>query len=112
MAMPDAVSALLTLAAARRDDLTRTAYNARAFNPSAGEIRELVVRAFPDAEITFRVDDKRQRIVDSWPADVNDEAARRDWGFSPRFDLAGAFDDYLIPSITRRYRGRTAAGDG
>jgi nucleoside-diphosphate-sugar epimerase len=109
MAMPDAVAALLALAAADRDRLSRTAYNVRAFNPSADEIRALVVRAFPEAQIDFRVDDKRQRIVDSWPADVNDEAARRDWDFSPKYDLAGAFDDYLIPSVMRRYRSGTAA---
>jgi nucleoside-diphosphate-sugar epimerase len=109
MAMPDAVSALVALAQAPRERLTRTAYNVRAFNPSADEIRALVLRAFPEARIAFRVDDKRQRIVDSWPADVNDEAARRDWGFTPRFDLAGAFDEYLIPSITRRYRSGPSA---
>jgi nucleoside-diphosphate-sugar epimerase len=109
MAMPDAVAALLALAAVERHRLTRTAYNVRAFNPSAEEIRALVVRGFPEAEIDFRVDDKRQRIVDSWPSDVNDEAARRDWDFSPRFDLPSAFDDYLIPSITRRYRAGLSA---
>jgi nucleoside-diphosphate-sugar epimerase len=107
--MPDAVAALLALAAVERHRLTRTAYNVRAFNPSAEEIRALVVRGFPEAEIDFRVDDKRQRIVDSWPSDVNDEAARRDWDFSPRFDLPSAFDDYLIPSITRRYRAGLSA---
>src|SRR6266849_10332914 len=35
MAMPDAVTALLTLSSAPRERLTRTAYNLRAFNPSA-----------------------------------------------------------------------------
>ncbi len=47
---------------------------------------------------------KRQGIVDSWPADVDDSAARRDWGFRPRYDLGHAFQDYLIPTITRLYR--------
>src|SRR5438105_7953078 len=53
MAMPDAVDALLTLAAAPRTRLRRTAYNVTAFNPSAQDIREEVLRAFPKAEITF-----------------------------------------------------------
>ena len=52
MAMPDGVEALLQLAAAPRDRLTRTAYNVGAFNPSAEEIRDVVLRAFPGAEIT------------------------------------------------------------
>jgi nucleoside-diphosphate-sugar epimerase len=107
MAMPDAVEALLRLATAPRDRLTRTAYNVTAFNPSAEEIRDVVVRSFPGAEIVWEADSKRQGIVDSWPADVDDGAARADWGFAPRFDFQRAFSEYLIPQIRKRY----AAGD-
>jgi threonine 3-dehydrogenase len=103
MAMPDGVAALLKLAAAPRESLTRTTYNLGAFAPTAGEVRDEVLRAFPNANITFRVDEKRQGIVDSWPADVDDSAARRDWGFAPEFDFGRAFRDYLIPTIKKRY---------
>jgi nucleoside-diphosphate-sugar epimerase len=99
MAMPDAVDALLRLADAPRQRLTRTAYNLGAFSPTADEIRDFVLKVFPDACITYHVDAKRQSIVDSWPADVDDSAAREDWGFQPRYDFARAFDDYLIPTI-------------
>src|SRR6476660_8717345 len=64
MAMPDGVEALLTLAAAPRDRLRRTAYDVGAFNPSAEEIRAVVMAAFPDAQITWQTDRKRQAIVD------------------------------------------------
>lgn len=103
MAMPDGVAALLKLAAAPRASLTQTAYNLGAFAPTAGEVRDEVLRAFPNAKITFSVDEKRQGIVDSWPADVDDSAARRDWGFAPQFDFEKAFRDYLIPTIKKRY---------
>jgi threonine 3-dehydrogenase len=103
MAMPDGVEALLRLAAAPSDRLTRSAYNVTAFNPSAEEIRDVVIRSFPNAEITWHTDAKRQSIVDSWPADVDDSAARRDWGFTPRYDFESAFRDYLIPRIRERY---------
>jgi nucleoside-diphosphate-sugar epimerase len=103
MAMPDGVDALVTLAAADRNRLTRTAYNLGAFNPSAEEISTEVLRAFPDAMITWKVDIKRQGIVDSWPADVDDSLARRDWGFAPQYDFRTAFRDYLIPTIKQRY---------
>jgi nucleoside-diphosphate-sugar epimerase len=109
MAMPDGVDALLTLAWAPRERLTRTAYNVRAFNPSAAEIREVVLEAFPDATIAFKVDDKRQAIVDSWPEDVDDSAARQDWGFSPAYDFDRAFREYLIPTIRRRYRDKRSS---
>ena len=88
MAMPDGVDALLTLAAAPRDALSRTAYNVGAFNPSAEEIRDVVLTAFPDATITWENDIKRQGIVDSWPADVDDSAARRRLGLRPALRLS------------------------
>jgi threonine 3-dehydrogenase len=104
MAMPDGVEALLELAAAPREKLTRTAYNVGAFNPSAEEVRQVVLQAFPGAAIGFQVDAKRQGIVDSWPADVDDSTARADWGFRPKYDFERAFAEYLIPTIKERYR--------
>ena len=59
---------------------------------------------FPAASIAWETDLKRQAIVDSWPEDVDDQAARRDWGFAPVYDFQRAFDEYLIPSIRERYR--------
>jgi len=103
MTMPDGVDALLRLAAAPLESLTRTSYNVAAFNPSAEEIREVVVGSFPGADITWDTDLKRQSIVDSWPADVDDSAARRDWGFAPQHTIERAFSDYLIPRIRERY---------
>ena len=103
MAMPDAVDSILRLMEAPREKLTRTVYNIGAFAPSAALIEEVVRRAFPRADISTKVDEKRQGIVDSWPADVDDGAARADWGHAPRYDFAGAFGDYLIPSIKKRY---------
>jgi nucleoside-diphosphate-sugar epimerase len=104
MAMPDAIDALLTLASAPAAALTRTAYNVGAFSKSAAEIRDVVVQAFPEANITFAVDAKRQAIIDSWPADIDDSAARADWGFRPAHDFERAFSEYLIPTIRQRYR--------
>ncbi len=101
MAMPDAVDAVLRLMSAK--SLSRSVYNIGAFAPSADEVRAMVVKAFPDAKLTTTVDAKRQAIVDTWPVDVNDDAARRDWGHAPRYDFESAFRDYLIPAIRTRY---------
>ena len=103
MAMPDAVDALLALAAAPRERLRRTAYNVGAFNPSAEEVRQVVLAAFPGAQISYGLDERRQGIVDSWPADVDDCSARKDWGYAPKYDFDRAFAEYLIPTIRRRY---------
>jgi nucleoside-diphosphate-sugar epimerase len=103
LAMPDAIDALLTLAAADAKSLTRQVYNLRSFSPSAGEFATLVRRHFPGADIRFAPDIERQGIVDSWPEDVDDRAARADFGFAPKFDFERAFSDYLVPAIRARY---------
>jgi nucleoside-diphosphate-sugar epimerase len=105
MAMPDAVKALTELAAAPAAALRQRVYNIGAFSLSAAEIRERVVAAFPFADITFQRDEARGRIVDSWPGDVDDSAARRDWKWTPEYDVNRAFDEYLIPNVARRYAG-------
>jgi len=103
MIMPDAVKALLKLAEAPREALTRAVYNVTSFSMSASEICKFVLEAFPEAEITFNPDQQRQRIVDSWPADLDDHDARRDWGWAPDYDRERAFKKYLIPNIVNRY---------
>lgn len=105
MAMPDAVKSLIDLAKAPQAALSRQVYNVTSFSLSAVEFREQVLRYFPDAEITFEPDPKRQNIVDSWPADLDDTAARRDWGWQPDYDLERAFKEYLVPNIRKIYQG-------
>lgn len=102
MSMPDAVRALLALVEA--PSLPRSVYNVTSFSPTAQEIRELILEFFPTAEISFEPDPQRQAIVDSWPAELDDRAARLDWGWQPEHEFHSAFADYLIPAIERRYQ--------
>ncbi len=104
MVMPDAVKSLITLKEAPRQALTQTVYNVTSFNPSAQELYELTVAAFPKADIRFVPDCHRQCIVDSWPADIDDSAAQRDWGWQPDYNFDRAFSEYLVPVIRARYQ--------
>ena len=104
MAMPDAVKALLDLAAAPVERLSRRVYNVTSFSLSAGEFRDQVCKYFPQAQISFEPDMQRQRIIDSWPADLNDNDARRDWSWKPDYDQERAFGEYLVPNIQKRYQ--------
>jgi len=103
MAMPDAVDALVMLAAADASKLSTSVYNVTAFNPTAGEFAERVMRAFPQVKITYTPHEKRQGIVDTWPADLDDSLARRDWGWAPKYTLDRMIDEYLLPNVKRRY---------
>jgi nucleoside-diphosphate-sugar epimerase len=104
MAMPDAVKALLYLTDAPRENLRHLVYNVTSFSLSAEEFRQQVLRSFPDAQIAFQPDLKRQAIVDSWPADLDDSSARREWGWQPDYDTERSFIEYLVPKIFERYR--------
>jgi threonine 3-dehydrogenase len=70
---------------------------------SAAAIAERVKKAFPAAQISFEPDAVRSKIVDSWPEDIEDARARADWGWRPAYDFDRAFDDYLVPTIRKRY---------
>lgn len=104
MAMPDAVTSLLQLAAVERAALRRTVYNVTSFSLTAVQFRDEVLKAFPNAQITFEPDVQRQGIVDSWPAGLADKAARRDWGWEPAYGVERAFAEYLVPNIRQRYQ--------
>jgi threonine 3-dehydrogenase len=103
MAMPDAIRSLLMLMDVPREQLNHQVYNISAFALTAGEFRDRAVRAFPGAQIIFEPNPRRQGIVDSWPEDVDDALARRDWSWSPAYDANAFFDDYFLPEIRKRY---------
>jgi threonine 3-dehydrogenase len=103
MAMPDGVQALLQLASAPADVLRQRVFNIGAFSLDAETIASLVCKAFPNAQISYKPHQKRQAIVDSWCADVDDSAAREQWGWQPKFDAQSAFFEYLIPTIRSVY---------
>lgn len=104
MVMPDAIKALLHLEKADSNNLSKIVYNVTSFNPTAQEFYDIVKSAFPDAEINFKPDFSRQGIVDSWPGDVDDSAAKEDWGWQPDYDQTRAFQEYLIPAVKQRYQ--------
>lgn len=106
MAMPDAIKSLMMLTDAPRETLSTMVYNIAAFAITAGEFRNWALRAFPNAQITFEPNARRQGIVDSWPEDVDDTLARTDWGWSPDYDEQRFFEEYLIPNIKERYKNK------
>jgi threonine 3-dehydrogenase len=106
MVMPDAVKSLLMLTNAPRSGLKHSVYNVSSFSLSAAEFREWVLKFFPEAQITFQPDVKRQAIVDTWPADLDDSAARRNWKWQPDYDVQRSFAEYLVPNIRDMYQGK------
>lgn len=86
MYMDDCVRATTELITADNDLLKQRVYNIAAMSFSGEEQAESIRKHIPD----FKFDcapDFRQDIADSWPEAMDDEAARRDWGWKHEFDL-------------------------
>ena len=49
--------------------------------------------------------DFRQQIADSWPASIDDSAARAEWGWEPEYDLPAMVADMLTRLRTRLESG-------
>ena len=103
MTMPECIEALLKIGRVDSSQLSQEVYNVASFRATAGEAAEQVKQCFPEASITFAPDEHRQGIVDSWPMDVDCTKAITDWGFSPRWTLQEAFDNYLVPTVRTYY---------
>ncbi len=103
MAMPDAIKSIQMLMATPREKLTQSVYNVSSFSLSAWEFRQRTLKDFPGAQITFAPNPRRQGIVDSWPEDVDDSGARKDWGWQPDYNVDRFFDEYLVANIRKRY---------
>lgn len=87
MYMEDAVNATLQLMAAPASAITiRSSYNLSGMSFSPREIFESIQLHYPDFSIQY-APDFRQQIADTWPACINDEVARKDWGWRAAFDL-------------------------
>ena len=103
MSMPDAITAILKLMECPEENLNRKVYHITAFAPTAGEFKEKTLEFFPRAEIGYKMNESRQKIVNTWPENVDDNAAKNDWNWEPDYDFESAFSDYLVPGLTEFY---------
>ena len=104
MYMPDAVAAILELMEADAGRLRhRNAFNVTAMSVTPAALAAEIRRHVPDFTIDYAVDPLRQAIADSWPDSMDDGAARAEWGWAPRYDLA-AMTTAMIEAL-RQKRG-------
>jgi nucleoside-diphosphate-sugar epimerase len=96
MYMPDAVDALLQVMEADASRLVhRNAFNVTAMQLSPAVLAREICRHIPNFTIDYDVDPVRQAIANSWPDQIDDSAAREEWGWSPSFHMASMTADML-----------------
>jgi nucleoside-diphosphate-sugar epimerase len=96
MYMPDAIGAMIALMQADAARLRyRNAYNVSAMSITPAELAAEIAKHVPGFAIDYQVDPMRQAIADTWPRAVDTAAAREDWDFAPKFDLAAMTTEML-----------------
>ncbi|MEM9868089.1 MAG: NAD-dependent epimerase/dehydratase family protein [Bacteroidota bacterium] len=87
MYMDDAIKATISVMESDPKSLTvRSSYNLGSMSFTPSEIADSIRKYIPGFEIDY-LSDFRQQIANSWPSSIDDQAARKDWGWHPSFDL-------------------------
>ena len=96
MYMPDALKSAIDIMEAEPEKLNhRNAYNITAMSFAPEEVVKEIQKHIPDFFIDYEVDPVRQAIAESWPNKMDDSAAREEWGWNPKYDLASMTKDML-----------------
>jgi nucleoside-diphosphate-sugar epimerase len=97
MYMPDAVKAAIDVMAADPARLLhRNAFNVTAMNFTPERLAAEIRKHIPGFVIDYRIDPMRQAIADSWPNSIDDSSARKEWDWSPGYDLDSMTRDMLL----------------
>ena len=95
MYMDDAIAATIQIMQAPAEQIKiRSSYNLAAMSFTPTEIAAEIKKHISDFNITY-TPDFRQKIADSWPASIDDSSARKDWGWSHKFDIESMTKDML-----------------
>ena len=87
MYMDDAIRATIELMQVEKSTLpTFKSYNIAALSFSPDDIAKEISTYIPDFKINYSPD-FRNKIAKSWPSSINDQDARKDWGWKEEFDL-------------------------
>jgi nucleoside-diphosphate-sugar epimerase len=105
MYMPDCLKCTLDLMEADFGRLNHHAnFNVTAMSFTAGELAAEIRRHIPSFECRYEPD-FRQAIADSWPASIDDSAARAEWNWKPDYDLGTMTSDMLAALKKRQAAG-------
>ncbi len=101
MYMPDCLKATIDLMEADFSKLKHHSdFNVSAMSFTPAELAAEIKKHIPDFIIEYRPD-FRQAIADSWPASIDDSAARKEWGWKPSYDL-GAMTKDMIENLRKK----------
>ena len=104
MYMPDAIKGAIDLMEADAAKLKhRNAFNVTAMSFDPEMIANSIKKIIPEFSMDYKVDQVKQEIAESWPNKMDDSAARKEWGWSPQYDLDAMTND-MIEVLSKRLK--------
>jgi nucleoside-diphosphate-sugar epimerase len=73
----------------------RNSFNVAAMSFEPEMIYSAIKKHIPNFQIEYQLDTVRQAIADSWPDNMDDSAAREEWGWKPSYNLESMTIDML-----------------
>lgn len=99
----DAVRAVVELMEAPAEKISiRSSYNLAGMSFTPSELEAEIKKHLPNVKKMTPKIDYRQKIADSWPESVDDTQARKDWHWSPQYDLPKTVET-MIQSLKKLY---------
>ena len=96
MYMPDALRAAIDIMQANPRYLKhRNSFNIASMSFDPETIAASIRKYIPSFKMRYEVDPVRQSIADSWPDNMDDTCARKEWGWAPTYDLDTMTQDMI-----------------
>ena len=103
MYMDDAIKATIGIMEAPYEKIKiRTSYNLSSLHFNPKQLEKEIKKHFEEFKIIYKPDE-RDQLAKGWPASINDDCARKDWGWEPNFNLSQMVSDIIL-NLTNRYK--------
>ena len=103
MYMDDAIKATIGIMEAPFEKIKiRTSYNLSSLHFNPKQLEKEIKKHFEDFKIIYKPD-QRDQLAKGWPESINDDCARKDWGWEPNFNLSQMVNDIIL-NLTNRYK--------
>ena len=103
MYMNDAIKATIGIMETPCEKIKiRTSYNLSSLHFNPKQLEKEIKKHFEDFKIIYKPDE-RDLLAKGWPESINDDCARKDWGWEPNFNLSQMVSDIIL-NLTNRYK--------
>ena len=101
--MDDAIRATIEIMQIPKDNISvRTSYNLASMSLSPIEIATEIQKLYPSFKVEYSTD-HRQDIAATWPSEIDDQMARKDWNWQSKYDL-NQMTKLMLNQLKKKYK--------